>query len=159
MNKTIYFAGLLLASVVLTACDRPAETEQATAAVAEVADDHSVGTIDADGNVAPFGMASRQPVPVPEAESAPPAAAEVSAVYAAQCIACHGMDAKGVPGLGLDLVDSKLVDSSSNAELVAFLQEGRPADSPDTVTGVPMPAFAWMDEADLDEVVVYIRGL
>jgi mono/diheme cytochrome c family protein len=162
MNRSVNVAGIALAFIFLAGCEQPVtETEEVAApAAAESVSDQGVQSIDADGNVAPFGMASKQPVPIPEPQiEEPPAAAEVSAVYATQCVACHGADAKGVPGLGLNLVDSELVDSSSQAELIAFLQDGRAGDSPDSVTKVPMPSFVWMDEGDLVEVALYIKGL
>lgn len=119
-----------------------------------------MASIDADGNVAPFGMASKPPVPV---QDLPATQGEevvtVSAVYATNCIACHGADAQGVQGLGLSLVESELVANSSVDELVVFLQEGRQPDSPDSVTGVPMPAFVWMGAGDLAEVSGYIKSL
>lgn len=118
-------------------------------------------SVDADGNVAPFGMASRAArevaaVPVADIEEISPA---VSAAYVANCVACHGADAKGVQGLGLDLTASALVDSSSAAELVEFLQVGRMPTDPASVTGIPMPGFAWMAAADLEEVAAYLKSL
>jgi disulfide bond formation protein DsbB len=105
-------------------------------------------------------MASRavrevQPAPV----AAAVASASNSAVYVTQCSACHGADAKGVTGLGLDLTASQLVAESSPAEIVAFLKVGRLPGSPDSVTDVPMPAFAWMAPADLDEISAYLQSL
>jgi mono/diheme cytochrome c family protein len=85
--------------------------------------------------------------------------ASTSVVFGTNCVACHGPDAKGVQGLGVSLVDSKLVSDSSSADLIAFLKEGRAADSPDNVSGVPMPSFAWMTEADLAEVTAYLKSL
>lgn len=122
--------------------------------------DAAFATVDADGNVAPFGMASRamrevQPAPV----AAVVASASNSAVYVTNCAACHGADAKGVTGLGLDLTASQLVAESSPAELVAFLKIGRMPGSPDSLTDVPMPAFSWMAAADLDEISVYLQSL
>ena len=120
--------------------------------------DAPLASVDADGNVAPFGMANRgarevAAVPVVEIEETS------SAAYAANCVACHGADAKGVQGLGLDLTASALVDSSSAAELVEFLQVGRmPTDSA-SVTGMPMPGFAWMAASDLEEVAAYLKSL
>ncbi len=122
-----------------------------------------VPSVDAAGNVAPFGMASRAQREVAAAPVEPvasaAAAAPASAVYAANCVACHGADAQGVEGLGLNLVASQLVAGSSAAELVEFLKAGRMPGSPDSVTGVPMPAFAWLPQADLDEVAAYLKSL
>jgi len=153
----------VVAALFLSGCGQPATdavepvvTEEAAAP----ADDGRLASIDADGNIAPFGMASKQPVPVPELQDTPqPDVAVISTVYAANCSACHGADAMGVQGLGLNLVESELVGNSSADEIVLFLQAGRMPDSPDSVTGVPMPSFAWMDAGDLAEVADYIKGL
>ena len=151
-----------VAMLVLAGCGQPATdvVETAEPEPAPVANDAPLASIDSDGNIAPFGMASKQPVAVAELEVAPPAeVAAISTVYAAQCSACHGADATGVEGLGLNLVESSLVAASSADELVAFLQEGRPTDAPESVTGVPMPAFAWMEAGDLAEVAAHVKGL
>jgi mono/diheme cytochrome c family protein len=168
--KPNFFSQLIiaaLATLFLIGCGQPAPDVVEDAAAPEsaesapAANDGPLVSIDADGNIAPFGMASRQPVPVPEPEAAVPVAqaGAASAVYAVQCVACHGADAKGVEGLGLSLVESELVAGSSPDELVAFLQAGRQPGSPDSVTNVPMPAFAWMSAADLAEVAGYIKSL
>lgn len=118
-----------------------------------------MASIDANGNIAPFGFASKKAVPVAERQVAAPQTAATSVVFGANCVACHGPDARGVQGLGLNLVESKLVADSSPAALIVFLKEGRPADAPDNVTGVPMPSFAWMSDADLTEVAAYLKSL
>lgn len=157
--------GMLVALIILSyGCGQsPSEAESDAAQQPAVAPEphsieHGVKSVDANGNVAPFGMASRQPV-----ELAEPAATQVvavsSALYGTHCMACHGADAQGVEGLGLNLVESQLVASSSQAELVAFLKAGRAADSPDSVTKVPMPSFVWMSESDLTEIAGYIQSL
>lgn len=152
----------------LTACD--SAKDDAPAAPAGTAQPAAPGargeqmlSIDAQGNIAPFGFASRKPVPVPElqvaAASSAPTATPASVVFGTNCVACHGPDAKGVQGLGVSLVESRLVADSSPADLVVFLQEGRAADAPDNVSGVPMPSFAWMSDADLAEVTAYLKSL
>jgi mono/diheme cytochrome c family protein len=122
-----------------------------------------VGSVTADGSVAPFGMTARAPR---EVQALPAAAAMAdagtqasSAVYGVQCVACHGPAARGVQGLGPNLAESQLVANSSAAELTAFLKAGRGIDSPDNVSGVPMPSFAWMPQADLDEVTAFLKTL
>jgi len=152
-----------VAILALNGCGQPSPEvveEPATEAPNEVADEARLASIDADGNIAPFGMASKQPVVVPELAAEPQEEmVAVSSVYTANCSACHGPDATGVQGLGLNLLESELVGNSSAEELVVFLQAGRQPNSPDSVTGIPMPAFAWMEAADLDEVAGYIKGL
>ena len=178
---------LLAAALLLAACAQP-DGEQAAAGAASAGLDMSlapnkvtsedyrheavpvaepsVTSVDADGNVAPFGMASRAPVEVaavPVGAVAAVADASASAgdssVYLAQCAACHGLDAQGVDGLGLNLTASQLVADSTADELVAFLKVGRMPDSPDSVSGIPMPGFGWMPDADLNQVVAYLKTL
>jgi disulfide bond formation protein DsbB len=82
--------------------------------------------------------------------------------YLATCVACHGQDAMGVPGLGKDLTTSTFVPSQTNEQLLAFLQTGRPASDPLNTTGVDMPprggnpAFS---DTDLQNIVAYLRTL
>ena len=156
----------VVAMLMVAGCGQPASDAVEPAATdssepAATANNNQLASIDADGNIAPFGMASKQPVPVeePEVVVVQEQPGVVSAVYATNCAACHGADATGVQGLGLNLVESNLVANSSADDLVVFLQAGRLPGSPDSVTGVPMPAFAWMDAADLAEVAGYIKSL
>lgn len=157
-----------LALITLTGCDSPSDqTPAADAAALPVAPKAGqMASIDANGNIAPFGFASRKPVPVAEAPAvavAPAPAAAIAAaaspVFLANCASCHGPEAMGVQGLGLNLVASKLVSDSAPDDLVAFLKNGRALDAPDNVSGVPMPSFAWMSDADLAEVAGYLKSL
>jgi mono/diheme cytochrome c family protein len=160
----------LLATVVatlvltLTACDSANDESPATPAdtaqsVAPAVNGDRMVSIDANGNIAPFGFASRKPVPVAELQVAAPQSAAASVVFGTNCAACHGPDAGGVEGLGVNLVKSRLVADSSAEDLIAFLKAGRAADAPDNVTKVPMPSFAWMSDADLTEVTAYLKTL
>ncbi|QPC83317.1 cytochrome c [Phototrophicus methaneseepsis] len=82
--------------------------------------------------------------------------------YEETCAGCHGFTGEGVPGLGLPLVTSPLVLYASDADLLAFLREGRPADHPDNTVGISMPASGgrpdWTDE-DLMDVIAYLRQM
>lgn len=82
--------------------------------------------------------------------------------YEETCAGCHGFQGEGVTGLGLPLVTSPLVLYASNADLLAFLREGRPADHPDNTVGVSMPPSGgrpdWGDE-ELTDVISYLRQL
>ncbi len=97
------------------------------------------------------------------AESAVPAAPpDGKALYMRTCVACHGPDAKGMPGLGKDMTTSAFVAESTDAELVEFIVRGRAVDDPLNTTGVPMPpngANPTLTEADLQLVVEFIRSL
>ena len=84
------------------------------------------------------------------------------ALFRVTCPACHGSDAKGVPGLGKDMTTSAFIQSQSDAELVEFIKRGRPADDPLNTTGVAMPAKGAnvnLSDADILAIVEYIRSL
>lgn len=82
--------------------------------------------------------------------------------FGASCLACHGPEGLGVRGLGKDLVHSVFVATKSDSEMAKFLATGRAVDDPLNTTKVPMPprggnpAFT---DADLRDIVVYVRGL
>lgn len=102
------------------------------------------------------------------AASAPPAstakgdAAKGKTVFASTCSACHGADAKGLPGLGKDLTTSAWVKSETDDQLLAFLKVGRPASDPLNTTKVDMPPKGGnpaLTDQDLNNVIAYIRTL
>lgn len=81
-----------------------------------------------------------------------------NAKYAANCVACHGPDLKGVQGLGMDLTTSSFVAEKSVPELVAFLKVGRMPDDPANRTGQAMPGMGWLPEEDLREIATFIKN-
>ena len=100
-------------------------------------------------------------VAAPEAAgpAAAPAASEApNEKYVANCMACHGPDLKGVDELGINLVTSKFVASKSVPELVAYIKAGRMPDDPASVSGRPMPGFAWIPDAELTEIATYVKS-
>jgi mono/diheme cytochrome c family protein len=82
-------------------------------------------------------------------------------VYATSCAACHSPTGRGVPGLGQDLIHSWFVASLDDSGLKEFIREGRRAESPDNVTGIPMPPGGGHDlsSEDLEHLVAYVRVL
>ena len=124
------------------------------------------GSYNKDG-VAPFGMVQRLPKPV-DGAAAPDDGnaasdtvvmlADQNEMFSVHCTACHGRDGLGVEPLGVTLVGSPFIQSSSNAELVAMLKVGRQPDSPDSVKGRVMPGFAWMTDDQLSEIVVFLKA-
>lgn len=83
-------------------------------------------------------------------------------LYQATCAACHGADANGIDGLGKDLHSNEFVAGLSDAELVAFIKEGRLADHPDNDTGVAMPPKGGnpsLSDDDLLDIIAYLRTL
>ena len=78
------------------------------------------------------------------------------------CTACHGADARGIPNLGKDLVESEFVAGQTDEELVQFITTGRPIWDPLNTTGVDMPPRGGnpaMTTEDIQAVVAYIRSL
>jgi disulfide bond formation protein DsbB len=83
-------------------------------------------------------------------------------LYGLACIACHGPEGRGVKGLGKDLVASDFAQKLSDADFVAFVAKGRPANDPFNTTKIPMPARggrADFADNDLADVVNFLRGL
>ncbi|MCW8138726.1 MAG: cytochrome c [Planctomycetota bacterium] len=102
----------------------------------------------------------REPVRVGQKPGA--AAPSGEELYKRSCAACHGADAKGIPNLGLDLVDSEFCKSRSDDELLDFVKKGRTSDDPASVTKVPMPPKGGnpaLKDADIKAIVAYMRSL
>lgn len=147
-------AGIIVVSMAAYGLSTPAYADPDTAGI-----DESDRIVVAE--VAPFGMASRKPVAVPPAPSLEPATAAGATadlpLYSVHCAACHGPDGNGVEGLGVNLVSSKLVRESDSAELILFLQQGRMPDDEGSVSGRPMPAFAWMQASELNDLAAFLQ--
>ncbi len=120
------------------------------------------------------GCGSNDPEPTATPAPAKPIAAPAASivgdatageqVFMSVCIACHGLDGKGVTGLGKSLhaSDSEFVRSKTDDEMVAFILKGRTPDDPLNTTGVGMPAKGGnpaITEQQLYDVVAYLRTL
>ena len=82
--------------------------------------------------------------------------------YSTTCIACHGPDAKGMPGLGKDLTTSTFLKGLPDAEAVLFLTKGRPSSDPLNTTKVDMPPRGGnpvLKDQDLADIIAYLRTL
>ncbi len=83
-------------------------------------------------------------------------------IFERTCVACHGRDAMGLPGLGKPLVANEFIAGLDDAEVVAFLRTGRPADHPDNTTGIAMPVMGGntaLTDQDLNDLVAFLRSL
>ncbi len=83
-------------------------------------------------------------------------------VLFAQCAACHGADARGLPNLGKNLVDSEFLHSLTDEELVAFIKTGRPMWDPLNTTGIDMPPKGGnpaLTDEDIMAIIAYIHSL
>ena len=78
------------------------------------------------------------------------------------CAVCHGPNGEGMPKLGKDLHANEFVTSQSDAELLKFIVEGRPATHPDNTQGVDMPPRGGnpaLTDADIQLIITYMRSL
>lgn len=78
------------------------------------------------------------------------------------CSACHGQDFEGVSGLGPSFYNDAFIRDHTEAELVAFIKEGRPADAPDNESGVAMPPYGGnpsLTDEQLSDIVSFFKTL
>jgi len=83
-------------------------------------------------------------------------------IYAGTCIACHGPNGEGIAGLGKPWVGSQFINSRTDAEMLAFLIEGRPSDHPENTTGIammPRGGNPSLTDDDLLDLIAYMRTL
>jgi cytochrome c5 len=105
------------------------------------------------------GPSAAQPAPAPAPAAAGP---DGATLFLRTCSACHGEGGEGVESLGKDMTSSAFIRGKTDAELVAFLKEGRAADHPDNTTMVPMPPYGGntsLTDDDLQAIVVHMRTL
>lgn len=101
--------------------------------------------------------------------SSPAAVAEAPAsvehgkeIFMTTCITCHGADAKGVKGLGKDLVTSKFAKGLDDANLAAFVAKGRDPGDPLNTTKIAMPPKGGnpaLTDQDLLSVAMYVHSV
>ncbi|MDX2145456.1 MAG: cytochrome c [Rhodospirillaceae bacterium] len=94
-----------------------------------------------------------------DANSGSSRTAHAPQAYIDYCAACHGDDAKGLKDLGADLVTSAFVKRQTDAELTDFMKMGRHPDSPDSTMKLLMPAFDYLTDEELAQIVAFMRGL
>lgn len=117
------------------------------------------------GGAAPAATPTKAPpasTPTRPSEGGGDMVAQGKALFEGTCAACHGMDAKGITGLGKDLTTSEFAKGLSDAELVAFIKKGRDPSDPANTTGVAMPPKGGnpsLSDSDLEAIVAYIRTL
>lgn len=83
-------------------------------------------------------------------------------LFAESCTTCHGVHGQGVPHLGADLQTSKFVANSTDAQLVAFIEQGRTASDPLNKMHVAMPPKGGnpaLNTQDLYDIVAFIRQI
>ncbi len=106
--------------------------------------------------VSAFGMEQRT---LAAAAVAGPETIEPDGAFAQYCASCHGSAGQGVAGLGVNLRDSVFARGASAAEIKELLRSGRDPSSAASRTGRPMPAFGWMTNDTLDQLVIALKRL
>jgi disulfide bond formation protein DsbB len=163
----LLFGGMTLILVAMFAA-RPSQhtyTAAELTATAAVAVANQTSTAVAQQEVALAATATQQalqPVAASQAALDPAAVSAGETVFQSVCSACHGFNAKGIPGLGKPLIDSSFVNGLNDDDLLAFIQKGRDVTDPLNTTGVMMPARGGnpgLTDDDLRHVIAYIRSL
>ncbi len=106
------------------------------------------------------GSAEPEPTQAPGAAAGDPAKGEE--LFQGSCVACHGADATGVPGLGKDLTNNQFIQGLSDQELADFIKAGRPTSDPANTTGIDMPPKGGnpsLSDQDLLDIASYLRTL
>lgn len=83
-------------------------------------------------------------------------------VFIGTCSACHGPDAKGMPGLGKDMTTSTFIKGLTDDDFLKFVKVGRTTSDKLNTTGVDMPPKGGnpaLTDQDLVNVIAYIRTL
>ena len=83
-------------------------------------------------------------------------------VYKGTCASCHGGDARGINGLGKDLVGNDFVAVQTEDSLALFIKQGREKNDPENMTGVAMPPSGGnpgLSAQDLLDVAAYLLSL
>jgi len=118
--------------------------------------------------LAACGGKDEEPAPAPAAQSdgvdavAQGDAAAGKATFVTTCAACHGPAGEGVEGLGKDMTTSEFIAGLSDAELIAFIKQGRPIGDPLNTTGVDMPPKGGnpaLSDAQLADIVAFMRSI
>jgi disulfide bond formation protein DsbB/mono/diheme cytochrome c family protein len=112
---------------------------------------------------AAFPVANVTPGPqeLAHVDHSPEAVARGGQLYRESCVACHGIDAKGVVNLGNQLAGSDFVNGKTDAELLAVVRKGRDLSDPENTTGLVMPPSGGrpdLSDQDLLSIIAFIRA-
>ncbi len=103
-----------------------------------------------------------EPTAVPPTEMPAGDAAAGEQTFTQSCSSCHGVDAKGVPGVGKDLTSGDFIPNLSDDEFLTFVKSGRPSGDPNNTTGIDMPPKGGnpaLSDDDILDIIAYIRSI
>lgn len=152
-----FFIGLcvLCFLVTLNSCGTSQPVTQQKAPTSDSGDTAGSSEQPADATVAeataePSAMPSpteaptETPLPSPTPTSAPMVVEDINVqsgrvLYGEVCAPCHGLNARGIEGIGVDLIKSEFVAGLDVEELGVFLIQGLSVTSPFNISGIRMP--------------------
>lgn len=108
------------------------------------------------------GLLAAPPAAEEAAPDAPADPALGREIYASTCAACHGPNGEGVARLGVPIVGSAFIQARGEAELVAFLKEGRQPSDPQSILRMVMPPRGGnptLTDKDLKDVSAFISEM
>jgi mono/diheme cytochrome c family protein len=82
-------------------------------------------------------------------------------LYRESCVACHGVDAKGVANLGNPLVGTPFMAATGDLELLAAIRKGRDLSDPANTTGLVMPPSGGrpdLSDEDIMAIIAFLRA-
>jgi disulfide bond formation protein DsbB len=106
--------------------------------------------------------ATSKPAAQPTAATKAGDATRGKQLFSQSCAACHGPDAKGMPGLGKDMTTSAFIKAQSDAQLLDFVKKGRPVTDPANTTKVDMPPKGGnpaLTDAQLVDIIAFMRSV
>ena len=80
-------------------------------------------------------------------------------VYFDHCAVCHAPDGSGVEYQGLPLMGNTFMTELSDAALKTFIKVGRLVESPDSKMDDPMLPVDYLEEAEYDALIRYLRRM
>lgn len=108
----------------------------------------------------PSPTLTRTPAPTPTPVSGNAEAGQH--LFAEVCAPCHGHDATGIAGIGLNLTNNEFVGALTIPQLTQFISRGRPIDNPFNVTGITMPAQGGrmdLNDNNLLDIAAYLHQI
>jgi len=79
-------------------------------------------------------------------------------VYEQHCLACHQADASGVPGLAPPLIEGMFVSGDKTRLIHVVLNGLQGVEIKGEHYANPMPGFAYLTDAEVADVLTYIRS-
>ena len=86
-------------------------------------------------------------------------AEDAQSIYRSACVACHGPDGAGIPGVGPSLKKSEFVNASSVDEIAATIRNGRMGDEKRYADyPAAMPPNPQLSDAEAKALAEYVKS-